>query len=133
MKMENNDLLLKKIKSISKSKDINNLKINLYGLCSFIILSKELFERNKDIKPFMNSINFDFKDYVYLSRSLLASRVIRKIEKKNLEDLHLLKEDIEAFFNERYSVKQSVENEINKNRKKDESYVLNLVDKYKRR
>ncbi len=50
------------------------------GICSDLILSKDIFKNNKDLKPFIIEVfNIEFREYVFLSRSTLSARVSRVI------------------------------------------------------
>lgn len=56
------------------------------GLMSSIILDKVIFKNNNDLKPFLETVVIPlskektlYKDYLYLSRTLLASRVAKTI------------------------------------------------------
>ncbi|ELA81985.1 MULTISPECIES: hypothetical protein [Enterococcus] len=69
------------------TKTVELLKINLYGAISYLILSKEIFKKNKDISLFLNIIDISVKDYVMKSRTLLLSRIIRELEKMDIEQL----------------------------------------------
>ncbi|WP_428430083.1 hypothetical protein [Mammaliicoccus sciuri] len=81
--------MLKKIISRTNTKNSEELRLNLYSLYSDYLLSREAFKKNKDLKPFLEQNNIYFKDYVYASRTTIISRVIRKIEKGEIEDLNL--------------------------------------------
>lgn len=51
------------------------------GVVAEVILSKEFFSRNEDLKTFIQSVfKKEMLEYVYKSRTLLLSRVIRLIE-----------------------------------------------------
>ncbi|NTM27961.1 hypothetical protein HQ710_11860 [Enterococcus faecium] len=69
------------------TKTVELLKINIYGAISYLILSKEIFKKNKDISLFLNIIDISVKDYVMKSRTLLLSRIIRELEKMDIEQL----------------------------------------------
>ena len=61
-------------------------KLLFMGITYEIILSKDFFPRNENLKPFIEEVYVPkfadkktFKDYLYDSRTLLSSRVQRKI------------------------------------------------------
>ena len=61
-----------------KNKNIPTYKI--VGIVSELLLSKEIFRANDDIRGFLDEIfSIKFKDYLYKSRTLLVSRTIRVI------------------------------------------------------
>lgn len=65
-------------------------KYKTIGIVSEMVLSKELFEKNIDIKVFIKEVfGKEFSSYVYASRTLIISRTIRLIS--NAEDKEYLK------------------------------------------
>lgn len=109
------DILQVKINldNISNTKDVDKLRFNLYACYTSILLSRELFKLNADTKVFLEKNGFIFKDSVIASRTLIVSRVIRYIEKANLEELLNLRDT---------AIKQlfSLESNANKNKNKNE-------------
>lgn len=86
--------LLKDIKNdikivVSNKLNMSQSKLLFMGLIYEIILSKDLFPKNNNLKVFIDKviikyldINEPFKDYLYDSRTILASRVQRIILKE---------------------------------------------------
>lgn len=74
-----NDLIIVRntLNSISKNEKTNSIKNKLYSILVTVLLSRTVFKRNDDISVFLKSNDIDFKDYVYRSRTLIMSRVIR--------------------------------------------------------
>lgn len=69
-------------------KEVNEkLKSQLYGYFVTLILSKNYAPKNSDLPDVMKEFNLNFLPYVYKSRTILLSRVVRIIEKKNEQDL----------------------------------------------
>lgn len=71
---------------ISNKLSIPQSKLLFMGIVYEIILRKDLFPRNENLKEFINNIfvnkfkeKVPFGDYLYKSRTLLAARVLRKI------------------------------------------------------
>lgn len=87
-------VMIKKIISRTNTKNEDELRLNLYTVYCDYILSREAFKLNIDIKPFLEKNNMFFKDYVYASRTVIISKVIRKIEKGQIEDLILYYKNI---------------------------------------
>ncbi|MGE1235605.1 hypothetical protein [Bacillus altitudinis] len=57
-------------------------KYKIIGIVSEMILSKELFEKNLEIKLFLKEVfDKEFNAYVYASRTLIISRTVRLIAK----------------------------------------------------
>lgn len=89
--LENNDLRYVKslISKIDKRSGTDQIRLSLYSIITVILLSKEVFKKNIDIVPFIDSLNLNYKEYIFKSRTLLVARVIRYIEKAEHEDLLL--------------------------------------------
>lgn len=69
-------------------KEVNEkLKSQLYGYFVTLILSKNYAPKNSDLPDVMKEFDLNFLPYVYKSRTILLSRVVRIIEKKNEQDL----------------------------------------------
>lgn len=81
---------IKKIRSLIFEDDVESVKSDLYGVFSSLILSKKIAPRNPDLEKIMNAFNFEFKEYVYKSRTTVLSRVIRIIEKMDEDSLQNL-------------------------------------------
>ena len=85
-------------------KEKESLKKNLYGLFTVLILSKRYASKNDELEQIMKLFNFEFKEYVYKSRTILISRVIRIIEKGSDEDnfnrMNILNEFLKDFYKE---------------------------------
>lgn len=97
-------VMIKKIISRTNTKNEDELRLNLYTVYCEYILSREVFKLNKDIKSFLEKNNMFFKDYVYASRTVIISKVIRKIENGQKEDLNLYYENIKNELFEELSV-----------------------------
>lgn len=87
--MEKNDLRYVKslISKVDKRSDSDQIRSSLYSIITVILLSQETFKKNIDIIPFVKSLNLDYKDYVFKSRTLIVARVIRSIENASHEEL----------------------------------------------
>lgn len=70
----------------------------LIGVVAEIVLSKKLHTKNETLKEFIDS-NFaiEYGEYLYKSRTLLLSRLIRLIESSNKETLQSYIDNINAF------------------------------------
>lgn len=76
--------------------NVDRQKLTLYGLLTTIVLSKELFQKNKDIKLFTSAIGLDnLGEYLFKNRTALLAKVSRELEKMDNEQvkelIHLLK------------------------------------------
>ncbi|EAC3746591.1 hypothetical protein E3Z71_11495 [Listeria monocytogenes] len=63
-------------------------KYKILGIVTEIILSKELFEKNIDLTPFLLEVfNVTYKDYVMKSRTMILARTNRLIDKSSGEQV----------------------------------------------
>lgn len=96
MKMKNNeiidcspDLIIKRLKIINGNKlNADQSLIYFAGTIYSILLNRKVYKKNIDLQSFVKDYILDpieeeqFKKYVYLSRTLLGSRVYRLIIEK---------------------------------------------------
>lgn len=87
--MESNELRYVKslVSKIDNRSGVEKIRTSLYSILTVILLSNGVFKRNIDIKPFINALNLDYKEYVFKSRTLILARVIRDIENSGHEKL----------------------------------------------
>ncbi|MDO6355259.1 hypothetical protein Q3V94_09325 [Caloramator sp. CAR-1] len=123
--MDNEKRELKQIKEDLKIITSNKLnmsqsKLLFMGIIYEIILRKDLFPKNEDLKGFINNIFIQyfidkepFKDYLYDTRTLLGARIQKKIQ----TDLDYNK--IVEIVNKIYNILPN--EDINNNRKKNYS------------
>lgn len=72
--------------------------ISFMGIASYIIYSKEIFPRNKDIVNFLKAVfGLSYLDYVIKSRSLIAARITRHILEKDKDELSLLVQELKKY------------------------------------
>ncbi|KRN77597.1 hypothetical protein [Weissella minor] len=64
----------------------NSNSLVLYGGFAAVILSKNLFPKNSDIKKFLEINGIFLKEYVYSSRTQLIARMIRVVQKNSFEE-----------------------------------------------
>jgi hypothetical protein len=83
------ELLIAKneLSKISRRTNIESVRYELYSITTTILLSKVFFNKNSEIESYLNSANIHFKEYVFRSRTLVVSRVIRYIETADQEKL----------------------------------------------
>ena len=61
-------------------------KYKILGIVTEIILSKELFQKNVDLKPFLENVfGVSYKDYVMRSRTMILARTNRLINESSEE------------------------------------------------
>lgn len=117
------------LSKINKKSKPDIIRFELYSIYTTLLLSRDYFIRNIDIKDFLSKSNINFKDYVYACRTQIIARVIREIEKANDETLHVLLEQIKlVIFEKSYAYKEkSPEKE-----KEKENYIDNLMEQFGR-
>ena len=89
-----------KILNIEKGlydEEIDWKKNQLYGYFSTLILSRKFAYRNNELEEIMIYFNLEFLPYVYKSRTILLSRIIRIIEKKDDQELNKMLEELENY------------------------------------
>lgn len=60
------------------------------GIIAELVLSKELFKKNDDLSEFVEGIfEVEFLEYLFRSRTLLLSRIIRLVETADKRLLHM--------------------------------------------
>lgn len=71
-----NELIL--FRNELKNKSVPKYKI--IGIVSELLLSRQVFPRNKDIQEFLKEVfSLEFKEYLFKSRTLVVARVTREI------------------------------------------------------
>ena len=84
-------LLQSELNNLDVRTDTDRVRFKIYAIYIEMLLNHDLFHHNDDIKPFCKKLNLSFKDYVFRSRTLLVSRIIRLIEKSDAQSLILYK------------------------------------------
>lgn len=111
----------KNVESNLFDKKEDQLKSQLYGYFSSLILSKKYAPANPDLEIVMKKFGLEFRPYVYKSRTVLLSRVIRIIEKKEKNDLVSILKEIDKYlndFNQNIQVSDADDTEEKKTKKK---------------
>lgn len=142
----NNNIYIKLLESLSKTNDFNYKRSLLYSTYSTLLLSKEHFKRNSDLQPFVESLlelwksipefeslekKLHFGDYVYKSRSIVISRIIRIIEIADEKQLRVLEETISDNINNLYS--RNVKHNNKGQKKQRVNQVDQLFDRFERK
>lgn len=100
-----------------------------YSVMITFFLSEEIFKRNIDIQPFLESNHIEFKPYVYKNRTTLIARVSRFIEKASYKELEkIIKSIHEIIFFEKSTPKKN-----NDNTRSDDNYIDSLLEQFSRR
>lgn len=135
--------IYEKVSKIRKADSEDKIKIELYGVVSSLLLS-EIFNRNNEIKDFLENSNDKFKEikpYVYLSKTLIIGRISREIEKESKLFNYNFALDIKAYIEN--WIKETDDGDVieepnrkSDNLKKDDikkkNYTDSLFDRFKR-
>lgn len=122
-------LIQSKLNNLDMRTDVDRVRFKIYAIYIEILLNHDLFQYNDDIKLFCQKLNISFKDYVFRSRTLLISRVIRLIEKADIQSLILYKSVADSLI-ESYSKNNLKKNKIRNDKLKKQS--INIIDKFGR-
>ncbi len=120
-------LLQSELNNLDIRTDTDRVRFKIYAIYIEILLNHDLFHHNDDIKPFCKKLNLSFKNYVFKSRTLLVSRIIRLIEKSDTQSLVLYKNVANSLI-ESYSEGNLKENKTKNNNSK----TTNIIDKFGR-
>ncbi|NHI66755.1 hypothetical protein ET009_00690 [Lactococcus garvieae] len=105
----------------------DKLKSQLYGYFTTLILSKIYAPMNSDLEDIMKEFKLNFLPYVYKSRTILLSRVIRIIEKKNEQELASMLDGLKEYLNN-IDLKDSTSKKKNKQTDKKKRKKKNIFD-----
>lgn len=88
-------------------------KYKITGITVELILSKELFPRNKDLIPFIKStFHTEFKEYVIASRTNVVARLSRVIESADDDTLFIYKSNLYNFIYSKTANEQYKKNSL---------------------
>ncbi|ERK52436.1 hypothetical protein [Leptotrichia sp. oral taxon 879] len=123
--------VITKLDKIKSMKSEENKRYELYAIFSVLIIEKQHFKSNPDLKKFIYSLGFDFKEYIMKSRPMILSKVLKTISlSKN--------EEIIQYSNKIYDAIKGLksEEEVIKNKKTrkngEENYIEELLQKFSR-
>lgn len=139
MSVKLNKIIHEKINTIKKSDSEEKIRVELFSIVTYIVLSKEIFPRNSNIKEFIEKVDDDFKNYksyLYDSRTILLARILKDMSLKEKKFLYHFSLDIKKLLQE-ISVSQEISLtgsiERGKEAKKDNgNYTDSLFDRFKR-
>ena len=122
-------IINKKLSTIKNSNNIEQVRIELFGVITSILLSKELFKYNKEMVEFLQDIDIVCKPYIMKSRTAILGKVIRKIEKIEMQEMKEIGEVINRMVNE---FSDSLNENIEKPEKVKKNYMAEIMRKYSR-
>lgn len=126
--MEIKDLLKSKVKKIQDITNLNLLRYELFAIFATTILSKEEFKSNKDITNFLDIFGITFKEYVMKTRTLIMAKTLRIIEKLEMNDLNIYKEDLKRL----YLIESDDDHTKNNATSQEKNYMKDILNKYSR-
>lgn len=102
-----NKLIL--FKNELKFKSVYSYKI--VGIITELIFSKKIFKKNAEIQEFIKkNFNYEAKDYVLKSRSLIISKLSKIIIMSNEKEKEILRKKIALFVDEKIEIIKKNEN-----------------------
>lgn len=117
-----------------ENKNKHEILYILTGLLSNIILTKIIFNKNSDIRTFTNDyLQKSYKDYLFKSRPLLYSKMIKDAFKKDVEvdELRHEAEDIIAFISSQLNVHIPLKNDSKNKIKKKSTYNSDTISEWR--
>ena len=131
------EIITKSLNKIKQTKNTELITEQLYGLYTYILLNRNMFKRNSDLKNFIEPLfekinvyytkDIQFKDYVYKSRSLVIARFIRIIEKSNND----VRNELILYAETLLLDEQKNDGQVNKKRKRKNT-VDDLLTRFER-
>ena len=103
----------------------------MYGYSSEIILSTDIFPSNKELIEFITAMGLEFRDYVYACRTVVLARVIRDIEKREIQDLETFRDKLIEYIANKFNYSYTIEKVRSK--REGNNYVSEIAEKYNRR
>ncbi|MDA2595560.1 hypothetical protein PDQ40_07800 [Bacillus cereus group sp. Bc061] len=114
------------LSKLNGNTNIELLRLELYSIVTDVLLSKEHFNRNKDIATFIAAINYEYGDYLFKSRTLLLGRILRDINEAEKNDLLLITRNLQTLlFNQ-------IEPDTKTKSKNPKNYVDSIMGQFKR-
>ena len=114
-----NKTLIQKINRLKFISLEESLRYDLFSIFTALLLSKEFFKKNCEIKDFLNSNGIEIKDYVAKSRTNMLARTLLYINTINIEKMHQINNSLLEL------IKNNDNNE-------DDVYIKKILNKYAR-
>jgi hypothetical protein len=122
--------IINKLKRNDRLTDEFELKSNTFSIFISILLSKEIFPRNNDIRFFIEQFSFagQFKEYLFASRTQLIARLIRIIDSSEPDQLKHYNQTLMRY----YEVEEK-KKIIEKYDKKEVDEIINTLNRFSRK
>jgi hypothetical protein len=117
-------LLWRRIRLLEPKTELDQVKMEFYSVLIPVLLSKKIFEYNKDIKDMLEffKLKNPIGEYLYSNRTALIAKVIREIDKNEIEDINFNLSTFKEFVLKQMEEKQLV----------DSSETTKFINKYSR-
>lgn len=133
--------LKERVSTIKKADSEDKIRHEMYSIITSLILSKEVFNKNKKIKEFLVECHPVFKtygDYLFDNRTLLLGKILREIKEQDKKFLYHfaldIKEELIKYI-DKENTEDIVSNEYQiseKNKKGNKNYTDALFQRFKR-
>lgn len=105
----------------------------LIGVVAELILSKKLHNKNEDLKDFINTnFRIELGDYLYKSRTLLLSRIIRLIESSDKEFLRKTTSNISSYLQDLKITAKNTTYENHPNKKSKRKSTMDSIENWRK-
>lgn len=131
----NEEIINKKIEGLRKIKNPELIRFELFSILTSILLSKDVFKNNSEIVSFLSSLNIEFKEYVFKSRTLIIARVLRTVENLDESMLELYMIALENVLRRETENTEETKNKETKQQNEKNSsnnYIEEILKKYSR-
>nr|DAE48817.1 MAG TPA: hypothetical protein [Caudoviricetes sp.] len=118
-----NKFLIQKIKKLGFTSTEESIRYEAYSIFTSMILSRQIFSKNQEIKEFLDNFEIDIKDYLLRNRASMLSKALKEINKMDNSQLLEVKKVLISIYSE-YLEDDDYE--------KPSGYVKNILDKYTR-
>ncbi|AXN39627.1 hypothetical protein [Peribacillus butanolivorans] len=122
---------------LSNSKNFSSLELEdravFMGVVAELLLSKELFKRNEELKSFIKVVfNINPLEYLFRSRTLLLSRIIRIIESAEKDELKKYIENVYIYIEKTTDKENKLKPAPNKTNKKGKNNTIDTIDRWRK-
>ena len=124
--------LLPKLNKLKNMKSSKNKKYELYSIFTVLIIEKEHFKNNTDLKDFIRILGFDFKEYIMRNRTMILSKVLKTISSLQENEIEIC---IEKIYNsmKNLEIEEIEEKKVKRIRKNTEEISIDeLLQKFSR-
>ncbi|TYA11246.1 hypothetical protein FRY98_18940 [Paenibacillus faecis] len=131
----NEEIIYKKIDGLRRIKNPELIRFELFSILTSLLLSKNEFKNNTEIVSFLSSLNIEFKEYVFKSRTLILARVLRTVENLDESALELYTNILENMLKrkiEKFEEEKSKEIKQQTDKSRSINYFEEILKKYSR-